>query len=306
MTRADTELERLETERSRPDLGDLDSRDTRAIVDQIAADDATVPAAVAAVSAEIAAAVAAVAARFRQGGRLIYVGAGTPGRIAVIDAAECAPTFGVDPGRVVALMAGGSGTMTAAVEGSEDDGDAGVADVASLAVGPDDAVVGITASGRTPYVLAAIDEAKRRGCVTIGVSNNDKTQLSSRVDIGIETLTGPEVIAGSTRMKAGTAQKLVLNTLSSATMISLGKTYGNLMVDVSASNAKLRARTRRIVVEATGVDDDAATAVLEQADWRAKPAIVALLADVDVDTATRRLRDSDDHVRAALREPEHR
>lgn len=195
--------------------------------------------------------------------------------------------------------------MTAAVEGSEDDGYAGTGDVASIAAGPDDAVVGITASGRTPYVLAAIDEANRRGCVTIGVVNNENTQLGSRVDIAIEPLTGPEVIAGSTRMKAGTAQKLVLNTLSSATMISLGKTYGNLMVDVSASNAKLRARAHRIVVEATGADDDTVAAVLERADWRAKPAIVALLADVDVDTALRRLRSCDDHVRAALREPEH-
>lgn len=301
MTSADTELERLETERSRRDLSDLDSRSAHEIVEQIAADDATVPAAVAAVSDEIAAAVTAVAERIRGGGRLIYVGAGTPGRLAVVDASECAPTFGVDPGRVVALMAGGSATMTAAVEGIEDDATAGAADIAATAAGPDDAVVGITASGRTPYVLAAVDEASRRGCVTIGVSNNENTQLSGRVDIGIETLTGPEVIAGSTRMKAGTAQKLVLNTLSSATMISLGKTYGNLMVDVAASNEKLRARTRRIVVEATGAADDAAAALLEQADWQAKPAIVALLADIDVEGAISRLRDCDGHVRAALR-----
>lgn len=306
MSSTDTELERLATEQSRPDLGGLDSRGTRAIVEQIAADDATVPDAVAAVSEQISAAVEAVAGRIRQGGRLIYVGAGTPGRIAVIDASECAPTFGVDPGRVVALMAGGSATMTAAVEGIEDDADAGAGDITSIAAGPDDAVVGITASGRTPYVLAAIDEANRHGCVTIGVSNNDDTQLSRRVDIGIETLTGPEVIAGSTRMKAGTAQKLVLNTLSSATMISLGKTYGNLMVDVAASNEKLRARARRIVVEATGVDDEAAAAILGQADWQAKPAIVALLADIDVAAANRRLHDCDGHVRAALREPGNR
>lgn len=292
----------LETERSRPDLADLDARSAREVVDQIAADDATVPAAVAAVGERITAAVEAIAARLRGGGRLVYVGAGTPGRIAVMDATECAPTFGVDPEQVVTVMAGGMATMTQAVEGMEDDAEAGAGDLAALGVGDKDAVVGITASGRTAYVLAAIDEAHRRGCVTIGVSNNPGTELSKHVDIGIEACTGPEVVAGSTRMKAGTAQKLVLNTLSSASMILLGKTHGDMMVDVNASNAKLRARAQRIVTEATGVDAETAAATLEQAAWRAKPAIVALLADIDIDTANQRLSDGDGHVRTALRD----
>jgi len=300
MTSSDAAFKVLETERSRTDLADLDSRGSRGVVEQILADDATVPAAVAAVSDRLTAAVDAIAARLGNGGKLVYVGAGTPGRIAVIDATECAPTFGISPEQVVPIMAGGSATMTSAVEGIEDDADAGCHDIAAADVTADDAVVGITASGRTPYVLAAMDEANRRGAVTIGVANNNDTQLSQRVHLGIETLTGPEVIAGSTRMKAGTAQKLVLNTLSSASMIQLGKTYRNLMVDVSAANEKLRARARRIVIEATGTDEGTASDTLEESGWQAKPAIVALLADVDVRVAMQRLQDCDGHVRKAL------
>src|SRR5699024_3045544 len=243
------------------------------VVEQIVADDGTVAAAVAAAGEQLTTAVEAIAARFRDGGRLIYVGAGTPGRIAVIDATECAPTFGIAPERVVPIMAGGTATMTTAVEGVEDDAHAGTRDISAADVTGHDAVVGISASGRTPYVLAAMDAASQCGATTIGVSNNRGTQLSQRVHIGIETLTGPEVIAGSTRMKAGTAQKLVLNTLSSASMIALGKTYRNLMVDVSAANEKLRARAQRIVVEATGTHEGTTAETLEKTGWQAKPAI---------------------------------
>lgn len=278
MSDVNAELERLETEGIRPDLGDLDRWPTERVVAQIAADDATVAPAVAAAGPRIAAAVDAITERMRAGGRLIYVGAGTPGRLAVVDASECVPTFGIDPGTVLAVVAGGSDAVTTAVEGAEDDVVAGAVDLRAVGVSAADAVVGITASGRTPYVLAAMAAASEAGAVTIGVSNNRRTQLSERVDIAIEVVTGPEVIAGSTRMKAGTAQKLVLNTLSTATMIRLGKTHGNLMVDVRATNVKLRARALRIVVAATGVDDNTATAALDRAGGHAKSAITALLA----------------------------
>ncbi|MQA62665.1 MAG: N-acetylmuramic acid 6-phosphate etherase [Actinophytocola sp.] len=278
MNHINAELERLETEGIRPDLADLDRWSTAGVVAQIAADDATVAPAVADEAPRIAAAVDAITERMRAGGRLIYVGAGTPGRLAVVDASECVPTFGIDPGMVLAVVAGGSDAVTTAVEGAEDDVVAAAADLRAVGVSAGDAVVGITASGRTPYVLAAMAAASEAGAVTIGVSNNRRTQLSERVDIAIEVVTGPEVIAGSTRMKAGTAQKLVLNTLSTATMIRLGKTHGNLMVDVRATNVKLRARALRIVVAATGVDDNTATAALDRAGGHAKSAITALLA----------------------------
>lgn len=278
ITHVNAELERLETEGIRPDLADLDRWSTEGVVAQIAADDATVAPAVAAAGPRIAAAVDAITERMRAGGRLIYVGAGTPGRLAVVDASECVPTFGIDPGTVLAVVAGGSDAVTTAVEGAEDDVIAGAVDLRAVGVSAVDAVVGITASGRTPYVLAAMTAASEAGAVTIGVSNNPRTQLSERVDIAIEVVTGPEVIAGSTRMKAGTAQKLVLNTLSTATMIRLGKTHGNLMVDVRATNVKLRARALRIVVAATGVDDNRAAAALDRAGGHAKSAITALLA----------------------------
>ncbi|GAB3523396.1 N-acetylmuramic acid 6-phosphate etherase [Arthrobacter monumenti] len=302
MNSLSSELGGLATERSRPDLADLDTLSTHDLVARIAAEDAQVPAAVAAVGNAITAAVDAIVAKLERGGRLIYVGAGTPGRLAFVDAAECVPTFGTDPGLVVVLIAGGPGSMQAAGEGYEDDGGAAAADLRAMNVSSNDAVVGISASGRTPYVMGALEAARVAGAVTIGISNNRGAAMSRLCDVPIEVETGPEVIAGSTRMKAGTAQKLVLNTLSTASMVKLGKTYGNLMVDVKANNEKLRIRARRIVVEATGADEEAAAAVLNEADWHAKTAIVALLADVGVPEARRRLAIGDGHVRYALRQ----
>lgn len=300
MSDVDETLRDLTTERSRTDLASLDMMPTRELVGLLADEDAIVPVAVARAGATIAAAVEAIVRRLERGGRLIYVGAGTPGRLAVLDAAECRPTFGVPPGRIVAVMAGGGAAMTAAVEGAEDDEHAARHDLAELDVGADDAVVGITASGRTPYVLAAVDEARDRGAVTIGVSNNPGALLSERVDHPIEVVTGPEVVAGSTRMKAGTAQKLVLNALSTVSMIRLGKTYGNLMVDVAATNEKLRHRARRIVVEATGADEQRAAETLRAADGHVKTAVVALIADVDVAEARTLLERAHGYVRAAV------
>lgn len=296
------ELGRLSTERSRPDLADLDSRSTRDLVETIARDDATVPAAVAAAGAEISSAVDLVVSALERGGRLVYAGAGTPGRLGVLDAAECPPTFGVDPDRVVALVAGGSAAITAAVEGAEDDAATAREDVAGLGVGPLDVVVAITASGRTPYALGAVGAARTAGAATVGVSNNTGSRLGDVVDVSVEVDTGPEVVAGSTRMKSGTAQKLVLNTLSTATMIRLGKTHGNLMVDLVATNAKLRARSRRILLEATGATPAEADRALAAADGHVKTALVSLLAGVDAITARERLARSGGWVRQALEE----
>lgn len=294
------ELGGLETERSRADLSDLDELPTRTLVARIAAEDATVPAVVDGAGEAIAEAVNAIVDRLRSGGRLIYVGAGTPGRLGVVDAAECIPTFGTAEGLVVAVIAGGAGAMTNSAEGAEDSGDAGIADMRTINVTVDDAVVGITASGRTPYVLAALEHAGAVGAATIGVSNNRESALSAVVDVPIEVPTGPEVVAGSTRMKAGTAQKLVLNTLSTASMVRLGKTFGNLMVDVKASNEKLKVRARRIVMEATGVSEEEATGALDEADGHVKTAVVALLASVTTGEARLRLAAADGSVRTAL------
>lgn len=295
-------LRDLVTERPRPDLASLDVMSTRKLVGLLADEDATVPVAVARAGDAIAAAVEAIVRCLERGGRLIYVGAGTPGRLAVLDAAECQPTFGVPPGRIIAVMAGGDAAMTAAIEGAEDDQDAARQNLDALGIGADDVVVGITASGRTPYVLAAVAAARAAGAVTVGVTNNPDALLSGHVDHPIEVLTGPEVVAGSTRMKAGTAQKLVLNALSTVSMIRLGKTYGNLMVDVAATNEKLRHRARRIVIEATGVDEQRVGETLRAAGGHVKTAVVALLADVDVDEARARLDRANGHMRAALGE----
>ncbi|GAB3262004.1 N-acetylmuramic acid 6-phosphate etherase [Arthrobacter pigmenti] len=294
------ELGDLETERSRADLADLDMLPTRDLVGRITAEDATVPAVVDAAGDAIASAVDMIVERLRSGGRLIYVGAGTPGRLGVVDAAECIPTFGTAEGLVVAVIAGGAGSMTNSAEGAEDSAAAGTEDLQSIQVGAGDAVVGITASGRTPYVLAALEYAAAAGAATIGISNNRDAALSAVVDVPVEVPTGPEIVAGSTRMKAGTAQKLVLNTLSTASMVRLGKTYGNLMVDVKASNEKLKIRARRIVVEATGATDEAAAAALNDADGQVKTAVVALLAAVPAEEARRRLTAADGYVRTAL------
>jgi len=262
--------------------------------------DATVAAAVAAVLPDVARAIDAIAARLKAGGRLIYVGAGTSGRLGVLDAAECPPTFDTPPTMVVGLVAGGAAALTGALEEIEDQPDEGRKDLTQLNVGPQDAIVGVASSGRTPYVLGAIDRAREIGALTIAVTCNRETPLADRVEIAIEPQVGPEVIAGSTRLKAGTAQKMVLNMLSTGAMILLGKTYGNLMVDLRPTNAKLRDRATRIVAAATGLSEGEARRRLEDADGEVKTAIVAALAGVTIDEARRRLRDAGGRVREAL------
>jgi N-acetylmuramic acid 6-phosphate etherase len=298
LTRAD-DFGALATERHRVELHDLDLRPTRDLVRLINADDAVIARAVAAAVDAIVTAIDATVERLSDGGRLVYVGAGSSGRLAALDAAECQPTFTTEPGQVLALVAGGT-DLARANEHAEDDADEGATAVADAGVGAKDVVVGVSASGRTPYTLGAVDEASRRGALTIALVGASGTELASRSELTIVVDVGPEVIAGSTRMKAGTAQKLVLNTLSTVTMVRLGKTYGNLMVDVHASNEKLRARARRAVAVATGAPDEDVDAAIAAADGDAKVALVALAAGVDAETARDRLDAAGGVVRDAL------
>ncbi len=293
-------MDLLATEQVRRDLGDLDLRTPEQLVDVLLAAEATVPAAVGAARVQIAAAVALAEKALLAGGRLIYVGAGTPGRLAAQDAAEIPPTFGTDPDRVVAVLAGGGVARATAVEGAEDRADAGRADLLALAPGPDDLVVGIAASGRTPYVLAALRAAGEAGAPTVAVVNNPGSPIAAAADVAVELLTGPEVLAGSTRMKAGTAQKVVLNVLSTGAMVRTGRSYGAWMVDVHASNEKLRRRARRMLTEATGVTDEEALAALESAGWKVKTALVAILARADSTSADNALTRTDGRARDAV------
>lgn len=270
------------------------------IVQVMNAEDATVAAAVRAALPAVAEAVEVIAARLQNGGRLIYVGAGTSGRLGVLDAAECVPTFSVPPTLVQALIAGGPAALVQAIEGAEDDREAGRADLLALDVTAKDAVVGIAASGRTPYVIAALDAAAERGAATIGISCNAPAPVLDAAQIKIAALVGPEVITGSTRLKAGTAQKLILNMLTTASMILLGKVYGNLMVDVKVTNKKLADRARRIVMEVTGVDADEAARLLALAGNEVKTAIVAGLLDVTPDEARAQLAAAQGRLRDVI------
>ncbi|MCW7942358.1 N-acetylmuramic acid 6-phosphate etherase [Streptomyces hygroscopicus] len=294
------ELETLTTEAFRPELAEIDQLQTLEIAKIMNGGDATVPAAVAARLPQIAAAIDDIAQRMARGGRLVYAGAGTAGRLGVLDASECPPTFNTDPSQVVGLIAGGPGAMVTSVEGAEDSRELAAADLDALNLTDRDAVVGISASGRTPYAVGAVEHARARGALTIGLSCNAGSALAAAADHGLEIVVGPELLTGSTRLKAGTAQKLVLNMLSTITMIRLGKTYGNLMVDVRASNDKLRARSRRIVALATGATDEEIERALAAADGEVKNAILTILSGVDGPSATRLLAESGGHLRTAL------
>ncbi|MFE2426672.1 N-acetylmuramic acid 6-phosphate etherase [Streptomyces sp. NPDC059373] len=290
----------LTTEAFRPELAEIDRQPTLEIARLMNAEDAGVPTAVAAQLPAIAAAIDAIAARMARGGRLVYAGAGTAGRLGVLDASECPPTFNTPPEQVLGLIAGGPSALVASVEGAEDSKALAAADLDELKLTPDDTVVGIAASGRTPYAVGAVEHARALGALTVGVSCNAGSALAAAAEHGIEVVVGPEFLTGSTRLKSGTAQKLVLNMLSTITMIRLGKTYGNLMVDVRASNEKLRARSRRIVALATGAPVDAVEAALAVTGGEVKPAILVVLGGVDGPTAERLLAEAGGHLRAAL------
>src|SRR4051794_16954661 len=295
-----TRLGHLSTEEARAERAGIDRLPTDELVRLMNAEDATVPAAVADAAPAIACAVDAIVERLQAGGRLIYVGAGTAGRVGVLDASECGPTFDTD--RVVGVIAGGQVAVSTASESAEDHPECGEQAIALLGVGADDAVVGVSASGRTPYVLGAIERARAAGALTIGLACNAESELSAASDHAIEVLVGPEFIAGSTRLKAGTAQKLVLNMLSTLTMVRLGKTYGNLMVDVRVINAKLRDRATRIVEQVAGVDHAAAAGALAEADDDAKVAITMLRTHTSAAGARERLASVNGHLRRALGE----
>jgi len=279
---------------------DIDLLTSHELVELMNDQDELVAPAVRQASAQIADTIDAVVERLEGGGRLLYVGAGSSGAIAALDAAECETTFSLPPGRVAAIVAGAGLGSAAERDAAEDDADAGVQGVADAAVTAADAVLGISASGQTPFVVGGIEAAAAAGALTGAVVSAPDSPLAALVDQEIVVVVGPEFLAGSTRLKAGTAQKLVLNTISTVSMVRTGKTFGDLMVDVRATNDKLRARVRRIVELATGAAPDEAEAALEAAGGEAKVAILSLLAEVDADTARSRLDAADGRIRAAL------
>jgi N-acetylmuramic acid 6-phosphate etherase len=290
----------LLTEALNPLSTSIDRLTASQVVELMNTEDAKVVAAVHAESDRIARAIEHVAERFQRGGRLIYVGAGTSGRLGVLDASECPPTFGVPAEMVVGIIAGGRVALTRAVEGAEDDVEQGAIDLRDVHVTKDDFVMGIATSGRTPYVLGAIAEAKRVGAYTAGLACNRPSLLGEAVDLEIAPLVGPEVLAGSTRLKAGTATKLILNMITTGAMIRIGKTYGNRMIDVQPTNEKLKIRIRRILREIAEIDDASATDLLIRSDWKLKTAVVAALAGVEPREAITLLHAHGGQVHAAV------
>ncbi len=294
------EFARLATEQRNPRTMDLDTLDARGVLERLSAEDRTVPEAVAAEIPHIERAVELVVASFAEGGRLIYVGAGTSGRLGVLDASECPPTFGSDPERVQGVIAGGMGALVRAVEGAEDRTDEGERAMDEKDVGPRDTVIGIAASRRTPFVVAALARARARGARTAYVTCTPRAEFTLPVDVAICPIVGPEAVMGSTRMKSGTAQKLVLNMITTTAFIRSGKLYENMMVDLMATSQKLVERSRRTVMTVTGADYDAAARAIEAAGKSVKTAIVMLKAGCSRDDAERRLARAHGFVRTAL------
>lgn len=290
----------LTTETRNPRTLELDTMGVVEFLEVMNDEDAKVAGAVRAAIPQIAAAVELIAEAFRNGGRLIYLGAGTSGRLGVLDAVECPPTFGTKPEQVVGLIAGGERAFVKAVEGAEDSQSLAREELAALELSPVDAVVGIAASGRTPYVIGGLDYAREIGCPTISVACNPSSEVSKHADVAIEVDNGPEVLTGSTRLKSGTSQKLILNMLSTASMVQVGKVFGNLMVDVMPTNEKLVERTKRIIATATGCDAETAAKAYVDSGGHAKTAIVMILADVPAEEARERLAAADGFVRRAI------
>ena len=274
-------LSTLITEQRNPNSMHVDSLSALEIVQLMNDEDKQVPLAIEKCLPQIAQAVECIVSAFQQGGRLVYIGAGTSGRLGVLDASECPPTFGVSPEMVKGIIAGGERALRHPIEGAEDSKEQAVVDLQTIQFSSKDVLVGIAASGRTPYVIGALEYAKRLGSVTVSIASNPNSAMANIVDIAIDTVVGPEVLTGSSRLKSGTAQKLVLNMLTTASMILMGKCYQNLMVDVQASNEKLKARAIRIVMQATDCDKALAEETLKQADQNAKLAIMMILSGLD-------------------------
>ena len=295
-----SETDGLLTEEVNPRTVCIDHMDTGELLTVINDEDQTVAAAVAREIANIATAVNQIVEAFNYGGRLIYMGAGTSGRLGVLDAAECPPTFGIDPGRVIGLIAGGDTALVQAVEGAEDQTDEAVTQLKTLKIGAKDVVIGLAASGRTPYVIAGLEYANSVDAFTVAISCSPDSAVGKVAKLAITPLVGPEVIAGSTRMKAGTAQKLVLNMLTTAAMVRLGKVYGNLMVDVQPTNLKLVERAKRMVAQATGVSRERAEEVLAQAGLNPKTAIIMIKRACSAEQAANYLMATGGFIRRAL------
>ena len=274
-------LSTLITEQRNPNSMHVDSLSALEIVQLMNEEDKQVPLAIEKCLPQIAQAVECIVAAFQQGGRLVYIGAGTSGRLGVLDASECPPTFGVSPEMVKGIIAGGERALRHPIEGAEDSKTQAVVDLQTIQFSSQDVLVGIAASGRTPYVIGALEYAKSLGSVTVSIASNPNSAMANIVDIAIDTVVGPEVLTGSSRLKSGTAQKLVLNMLTTASMILMGKCYQNLMVDVQASNEKLKARAIHIVMQATDCDKALAEETLKQADQNAKLAIMMILSGLD-------------------------
>lgn len=295
-----SDLAKLTSEGRNPDTLDIDQQSTLQILYTMNAQDKQVPDAIVQVLPAIGAAVDKIVAAFEQGGRLVYMGAGTSGRLGVLDAAECPPTFSVPPEQVVGLIAGGNEAMFRAQEGTEDSESLGAHDLQQLSLTAHDVVVGIAASGRTPYVIGGLNYARHIGATTVALACNKNSLIGQVADIAIEPQVGPEVITGSTRLKSGTAQKLILNMLSTASMIRMGKVYQNLMVDLTASNLKLEARAQRIVMQATEVSAEQAASALMAADQQVKLAIFMLLSGLDKTQAQAQLQQHSGKLSSAL------
>lgn len=295
-----TTLSQLITEQRNANTTDIDRLSALEIVEKINQEDQQVALAVKANLPQIAQAVEKIVQAFQQGGRLIYIGAGTSGRLGVLDASECPPTFGVPPEMVVGIIAGGERALRHPIEGAEDNKQAGVADLQAVNFSPKDVLVGIAASGRTPYVIGALEYANQLGATTVSIASNPNAAMSQIAHIVIETVVGAEVLTGSSRMKSGTAQKLVLNMLTTASMILIGKCYQNLMVDVQASNEKLKARAVRIVMQATECSKERAEAVLAETAGNAKLAIMMILSGMEKAEAERVLQEHQGRLQSAL------
>lgn len=293
-------IEKLTTEGRNENTMELDRMTPLEIVTVMNREDEQVTKAIRPHLAEIARAAEWGIGALSGGGRIFYMGAGTSGRLGVLDASECPPTFGVSPDTVVGLIAGGEKAFTRAVEGAEDNRELGMQDLRDHGLSERDLVIGLAASGRTPYVLGGISYAGSIGCHTVAITCNADSEMSRTAELGIDVVTGPEVLTGSTRLKAGTAQKMILNMISTSVMVGMGKAYQNLMVDVMQTNEKLRARALRIVMEATGADKKEAGEMLEKAGGSCKTAITAILAGCDAKEAEERLARSGGHVRGAL------
>src|SRR5712692_1898328 len=299
-TRVERSLSVLATEKANPATAEIDRMSPLEIAQVINNEDAKVAQAVRQVLPSIARAIEEIASRLRRGGRLVYAGAGTSGRLGALDASECPPTFNIPREMVITCIAGGPQALGQAYEDLEDSWETGQTDVASLGISEADVVIGITASGRTPYARGAIAYAKERGALTIGLACNANTPLEQEVEIIIAPVVGPEVITGSTRMKAGTAQKMVLNMLSTGSMILLGKTFGNLMVDVQPTNYKLHQRALSVLRQATGLDEEAARSVLEASGGEVKTAILVARTHISPEQARERLAAHGNVLRTAL------